>query len=115
MTYVAIFAIITGLGMIGQWTISYRGNQIPELNSEPIRIGFHIAAEFVTALMLIIGAIGLLINPTWGRPVYLIALGMLFYTAVVSPGYFAQQGKWGWLGLFLIIISLGLVSLYLVL
>jgi len=46
--------------MIIQWTMSYVFKQIPELDTEPIRIWFHIAAEMATALMLMFGGIGLL-------------------------------------------------------
>lgn len=114
MNFPAIFAIIVGVGMIGQWAVSYFLKQIPELKTEPIRIGFHLAAEFITALALIAGGLGLLGGWAWGVPVYLVATGMLLYTAIVSPGYFAQKGQWGWLVMFGAIILLALVSLSLV-
>jgi len=113
MTFAAIFAISVGLGMIGQWTASYFSKQIPELKTEPIRIAFHLTAEMVTALCLIISGIALLIGLPWGITLYLIASGMLFYTAIVSPGYFAQKGQWGWLGMFSALIILGLVGIWL--
>jgi hypothetical protein len=115
MKFAAIFAIIVGIGMIAQWTMSYLSKQIPELKTEPIRIGFHLAAEGVTALCLIISGIGLLLGAGWGLSLFLIAAGMLFYTAIVSPGYFAQQGQWGWLVMFSIILMLAVVSVVLVL
>ncbi len=111
MLFAALFALLVGVGMVAQWTISYAREQIPELESEPVRIGFHIAAELITALCLIIAGIALLLNASWAVRVYLIAIGMLFYTSIVSPGYFAQRGQWGWLGLFVGIIFLGLVSI----
>ena len=111
MQFAALFALLVGVGMVVQWTASYVRDQIPELETEPVRIGFHIAAELITALCLIIAGIGLLLNTSWGVPQYLVAIGMLFYTSIVSPGYFAQRGQWGWLGLFAIIIILGLVSI----
>lgn len=114
MNFPAIFAIIVGVGMIGQWAVSYFSKQIPELKTEPIRIGFHLAAEFITALALIAGGLGLLGGWAWGVPVYLVATGMLLYTAIVSPGYFVQKGQWGWLVMFGAIILLALVSLSLV-
>ncbi len=40
MTFSAIFAIIVGVGMIGQWTFSFATKQIPEIQSEPIWIWF---------------------------------------------------------------------------
>lgn len=114
MIFPAIFSILVGIGMIGQWTFSYLSKQIPELETERTRILFHIAAELVTALGLIVGGIGLLVNPAWGRPVYLVASGMLLYTAIVSPGYFAQKGQWVWLGIFGVLIVLTLIGVTIV-
>jgi len=115
MTFPAVFAIIVGIGMIGQWTVSYLSKQIPELKSEPIRIGFHLAAEIATAISLIVSGIGLLTKQTWSVPLFLVASGMTFYTAIVSPGYFAQKGQWGWLVMFGIIILLNMISIAIVL
>jgi hypothetical protein len=111
MIFAAVFAIIVGLGMMGQWAASYRAGQIPELVDEPIRIGFHIAAEMITAVGLIISGVGLLLEQFWANSLYLIAAGMLLYTAVVSPGYFAQKGQWTWLIIFAMLILLGLISI----
>ncbi len=114
MKFSSIYALLVGVGMIAQWTASYAGKQIPELKTEPIRIAFHIAAEILTALMLIVSGIALWMSASWARNLYLIGLGMLFYTAIVSPGCFAQQGKWTWLGMFSAIIILGLLSIWLI-
>ena len=57
MIFSAIFAIIVGIGMIGQWTVSYATKQIPKIQSEPIRIWFHIAGEMATAISLIVGGL----------------------------------------------------------
>jgi len=96
MQFAAIFSIVVGAGMVGQWTVSYISKQIPELKTEPIRIGFHIAAEMATAVLLIVGGIGLLVQSKWSVDIFLLSMGMLFYTAIVSPGYFAQKGQWAW-------------------
>lgn len=114
MKFAAIFSIIVGMGMIGQWVMSYISKQIVELKTEPIRILFHITAEMVTAFCLIICGIGLLLNLDWGIPVFLVAMGMLFYTSIVSPGYFAQKGNWLWLVMFAVIIICGIISIFLV-
>jgi len=108
--FAAIFALVIGVGMIAQWVMSYVTKQIPELKTEPIRIAFHIAAEMATALLLIVSGVLLLLGAGSGVYVYLVASGMLFYTSIVSPGYFAQQGKWGWLVMFSIIILAGILS-----
>jgi hypothetical protein len=113
MTFASVFAIAVGLGMIAQWTMSYVSRQIPELKTEPIRIGFHIAAEMITALMLIVGGIGLLAAQPWASIVYPSAIGMLMYTVIVSPGYFAQQGKRIWVLIFGVLLALAIASLLL--
>lgn len=113
MRFAAIYSMIIGTGMIAQWTMSFIAKQIPELITEPIRIWFHIAAELITAILLIISGVGLLRSAAWSRTLNLIAMGMLFYTCIVSPGYFAQQGNWAWLVMFSVIILLGILSLVL--
>jgi hypothetical protein len=110
MLFPAIFAIVIGVGMLGQWSFFYLSRQIPEIDEEPLRIGFHLAGEGITALALIVGGAGLLLEAGWARDLSLVALGMLFYTAIVSPGYFAQKGHWAWLGFFGLILALGVVS-----
>ena len=114
MVFASVFSIVVGLGMIVQWTMSYVSKQIPELATEPIRIGFHIAGEMATALMLLAGGIGLLCAWAWASTLYLLAIGMLMYTAIVSPGYFAQRGKWIWVLIFTVLIALAIVSVLLV-
>ena len=115
MQFTGIFSLIVGIGMIGQWLASYILKQIPELETEPIRIWFHIAAEMGTAIILIISGIGLLTQMNWGGNTFLIAVGMLFYTSIVSPGYFAQKGQWAWLAMFSAIIILGILGVVIIL
>jgi len=111
MAYSAVFAIMVGFGMIGQWLASCLAGKIPELQTEPIRIGFHITAEMATALVLILSGILQLIGAAFGQTLFLVGVGMLFYTCIVSPGYFAQQGNWAWLIMFSALIVLGIIGI----
>jgi hypothetical protein len=110
VTFASLFALVVGLGMIAQWATSYASGQIPELETEPIRIGYHIAAEMVTALALIVGGIDLLYTQPWARTLYPLSVGMLLYTAIVSPGYFAQRGKLIWVFFFGLLVLLAIAS-----
>jgi uncharacterized membrane protein len=114
MTFASVFAIVVGLGMIIQWTMSFVSKQIPELETEPIRIWFHIAAEMVTAVALLSGGVGVLAQRSWASTLYPLSMGMLIYTAIVSPGYFAQRGKWIWVPIFGALILLAILSVLLV-
>jgi len=109
--YAMVFALAIGIGMIGWWTLVLSTGQVPEVRTEPIRLAFHLAAEGLTALALIAAGAGLAMRRSWARTVYLIALGLLFYTVVVSPGYFAQLGKWPLVGMFAAFGIGGLVAL----
>ena len=112
MKYSTVYLGLIGLMMIIQWTISFFSGQIIELETEPIRIGFHLAAELITAACLIASAGALYKHKGWGRELALVATGMLFYTSLVSPGYFAQQGEWFWLGMFGLILIGGIFSIF---
>jgi hypothetical protein len=108
----ALFALVVGMSMIGQWTALFLSGEIPELETEPYRISFHLAGEGLTAVLLILGGLGLWLSWPWAQPLYLVAGGMLLYTAIVSPGYFVQQGQPIWLAIFLVIVVLSVYSLF---
>ena len=107
--------------MVGQWTLSSLRRDVPgpdtgyEAGRGSIEMRFHLAAEFATALALMAGGVGMLAGWAWALPVYLIATGMLIYTVINSPGYFAQQGQWAPVAMFALVLVLALASLGLVL
>ena len=93
MLFSAVFGIIVGIGMIGMWSFLLLSKQVPELETEPLRIRFHITAEFITAIALVVGGVVLLTGQNWSWWMYLVAIGMLTYTVIVSPGYYAEKGE----------------------
>jgi hypothetical protein len=102
------FAILVGTGMLVQWAMFLLSGSVPEVRSEPIRLSFHLAGELITALLLIVSATGVLWARRWGPPLQLLSLGMLVYTLIVSPGYFAQRGEMGFFLMFGVILVLAL-------
>jgi hypothetical protein len=74
MIFPTLFAIMVGVGMIGQWFFAYFNHQIPELATEPIRIRFHIAEEIITALALILAGFSLLTKQPWRLYAFPIAM-----------------------------------------
>ena len=107
----AVFTLVMGSAMLGLWFVLYTQKQIPELVTEPVRIGFHIAAEMITAILLVLSGIALLMGWQIATWLYPLSTGMLFYTAIVSPGYYAQKGQWGFVWMFLIILLLAFANL----
>lgn len=94
MKFSAWYSILVGILMIGQWVFFLVSGQVPELQTEPIRIAFHLAAELITAIVLVFAGYLLLKKTSLSKPLALVAAGMLLYTTIVSPGYFAQLGEW---------------------
>ncbi|MEA3376149.1 MAG: hypothetical protein U9R72_08150 [Chloroflexota bacterium] len=110
MRFVAWYSIAVGILMLGQWTFFLASGQVPELQTEPFRIAFHLLAEGVTAIALIVSGISLVRRTSWARQAAFASLGMLTYTVLVSPGYFAELGQWPLVGMFGVLLILTLVS-----
>lgn len=106
MNIVILLFFIIGVGMIGFWLMAYISKSIPEVKTEPVRIIFHIAAEIVTGLLLILSGLAVLLCWSCKLPLSYFACGMLAYTAIVSPGYYAQQKKWGMVVMFAVVLIL---------
>lgn len=100
MKAAAVYSVFIGSSMIVMWIMFYVTGGIPEINSKPIEIGLHIIAEIITAIALIIGGIGLYTRRRWGYQVYLLSMGMLMYTLIVSPGYYLQKGELAFVWMF---------------
>lgn len=109
--YAIIYALLVGTGMLGMWSMLLVTGQVPEVETEPIRLAFHLAAEAMTAVALIVAASGVARRARWGRSVYLLATGMLAYTLVVSPGYYAQAGDVAFVVMFAAFAASGVPAL----
>ncbi len=114
LTAAAAFGLFTGVSIAGMWTMFFLSGKVPEVKTEPVRLAFHLAAEGLTALALVIAGIAILIGAGWGPEVYLIGSGMLLYTVVVSPGYFAQRGQAAPVGMFVALAAAALAFVVLV-
>lgn len=104
MKYSAWYGILVGFFMIAQWMFSIVTGGVPEFETTPWAIGFHLVAEFSTALMLLVGGISSLRGTTWGKQILLVGLGMVIYSEIVSPGYFAEQSQWAPVAMFAILL-----------
>jgi len=104
MKFPAWYGILVGFLMIAHWTFSIIAGRVPEFQTAPWEIAFHLAAEMTTALMLIVGGISTLKAIVWGKQILLVGLGMVIYSEIVSPGYYAQLGGWAFVGMFAILL-----------
>lgn len=102
----AIYCILVGTMMAGMWTVFILTGQVPEFETRPLEILFHLGAEFLTAVGLVAGGVALLLRRRWGMKACLVAMGMLLYTVTQSPGYYAQAGDFTFVGMFAILFLL---------
>jgi hypothetical protein len=93
------------------WSMLILTGQVPEMATKPVEIMLHLLAEFTTALLLIGGGIALLKKIKIGYNLNLVALGMLLYTLIVSPGYYLQRGDWTFVGIFALIFIFTIIFL----
>lgn len=110
MKFPAWYGILVGFLMIAQWTFSILAGGVPEFQSAPWEIAFHLAAEMSTAVMLLIGGSAALRSATGSKQVLLLGLGMVIYSEIVSPGYFAQLDQWAFVAMFAVLLFGATVS-----
>ena len=90
----SIYTLIIGIAMLCTWFMLLIKRKVPELNTKPTQIYFHLGAEFLTAIMLIIGGIGLIMNQFWGVTIFFIAIGMTIYSMINAAGFYGQLKDW---------------------
>ena len=108
-----IYAIVIGIGILGLWLMLYRTNQIPELETAPVEIKYHLTAEVVMGLLSLISGILLLMNLTWASSFFILAMGFIIYSIINSAGYYAERKQWSFVLMFgiILIVSVLLVIL----
>ncbi|HEY3374033.1 MAG TPA: hypothetical protein VGK02_03105 [Candidatus Aquicultor sp.] len=55
-----------GVSIIAMWALSFVSGQVPEVRTAPIALAFHLAAEFLTAIAILVSAIRLFGSRRWG-------------------------------------------------
>lgn len=100
------YGVLIGISIIGLWVMLYVTGSIPELETEPISIYFHLVAEVLMGLLMVISGIALIIKKRWGKPLYLLANGLVIYSVINSSGYYANMGNWSMVVMFGIIFIL---------
>ncbi|MHA2181569.1 MAG: hypothetical protein ACXAAH_09115 [Promethearchaeota archaeon] len=104
----SIYIIIIGLAMLCMWIFLLGKKEVPELNTKPTQITFHLIAELITSISLIIGGIGLLMNQSWGMAIFFISIGMAIYSTVNAAGFYGQLKDWP---MFVVLLVFTFISL----
>ncbi|MFX1327580.1 MAG: hypothetical protein ACFE91_05480 [Promethearchaeota archaeon] len=104
----SIYTILIGITMLAMWLLLLIKKEVPELKTKPTQIFFHLIAEFLTAVMLIIGGIGFITNQSWGLIIFFIAIGMAIYSTINAAGFYGQLKEWP---MFIILLIFTFISL----
>lgn len=107
-----IYQILVGAGMLGIWILHFLRGEIPELQTEALRITAHLLAEGGTAIALMISGFFILLKGRRNDDLFNISFGALIYTLIASPGYFAQMAQWGMASVFLVLLTITVALLF---
>jgi hypothetical protein len=108
--FASIYAVAVGTLMFVMWVFFLASAQVPELQTRPAEILLHIVGELSTALLLVVSGALVLRRIRWGNLTLLVALGMGFYTMIVSPGYYIQSGEPAMVVMFGLLLAVGIVA-----
>jgi hypothetical protein len=87
--FLVVYSLVVAVLMVGWWGLDLRNGVLRRPDRRLAEIGLHLTAEFATAALLVVGSVSLAMG---GPPTLaLVALGMLLYTVVQSPGYFLAR------------------------
>lgn len=114
MLVVSVLELVAGAGIIGLWTMLLLRRQIPEIEAGDIAIWFHIVAEYLIGVALVVGGLLLLLGDDAPTRVFAgAAAGGMVYSTINSPGYYAREGQWGLVAGFGVLTLLGVVAILL--
>jgi hypothetical protein len=84
---VAIILALQGLAILGTWIGFIRAgafkNGIRTVENN-MYLGIHVLAEAIMGLLLVIGAVAMLLQKSWGRAVAIAGAGAVIYSTVNS-------------------------------
>jgi hypothetical protein len=82
MLFAATFAVLVGLLLLGTGISLLVGSQMPVLEENVRSAVWRWGAEFITAILLVIGGFGVLLESTWARPVFAVAIATFLLTVI---------------------------------
>ena len=104
MKIVGWVQVIIGSAVAALWAVLLATGQVPEIDEGRIGIWFHLTAELMLAAVLVGAGLALLRRTARARLLTALALGALGYSAVNSPGWYAERGDWAMVAMFALVV-----------
>jgi len=109
-TVVGIYCIAIGVLIAAMWAHALAHGAWQRADSSHAEMALHLVAEYAAAAWLVVaGAVFLFVGRA-ATPFLAAGIGMLLYTAVVSPGYFLGRREWAPVVMFAAIIALTITA-----
>ncbi|SET18132.1 hypothetical protein SAMN05660297_01634 [Natronincola peptidivorans] len=102
------YSILLGICIIGLWIMLLTTDTVPELETEPITIYFHLIAEVLMGILLCISGIGLFRKQSWGNLMFILSNGLVIYSVINSSGYYGNMDEWAMVMMFMGILVLSI-------
>lgn len=92
--YVAVFSIGAGASMPLFWLAAGARGRMAHFAEGRDDIWFHVAAEVVTGLVLLVAGVGMAVtdDAPWAKALSALGLGLLVYSLIQSPGHYVAKG-----------------------
>jgi hypothetical protein len=107
-----VFCLATGASIIALWTMLFATGRVVDAATEPLSHAFHLAAEGLTAGLLIVAGVAIVRRVGNARCFFYFAEGMLFIAAMGMLVFYALDGSLPFIALGILVV--GLTALFLV-
>lgn len=91
--YLLSFTLGAGASIAALWVVILATGRLPKVAAGRGDFGWHVAAELVTAALLLIAGIGLLVDAAWNELATAVSLGALVYAITESAGHYLRTGN----------------------
>ncbi len=108
--FTAIYSIILGVGIIGLWAMLISTGNVPEFETEPAAIAFHLTAEFSMGVLSLLSGIMLIAKKKYSSLLYLVSSGLVIYAVINSAGYYANLNQWGMVVMFMVVLVISALT-----
>ncbi|WP_105616291.1 hypothetical protein [Vallitalea okinawensis] len=106
---VGVYSVLLGISIMGLWTMLLTTGNVPELDTEPICLYFHLTAEILMGILLVLSGIGLIKKSRWGKSLFVLSTGMVIYSVINAAGYYANNSEWTMVIMFMVILVLSIL------
>jgi hypothetical protein len=93
--YLLSFTLGAGASIALLWIVIIATGRLPRIAAGRGDFGWHVAAELVTAALLLVAGIGRVIEASWADLATAVSLGALVYAITASAGHYLRTGtRW---------------------